>query len=236
MTMCGFICYVSLTDRPPDRLAIERMTQLVAHRGPDDVGYFFDRNVAFGFRRLSILDLGRTGHQPMVSHDGRYVIVFNGAIYNFVELRDELRARGHRFASTGDTEVLLTAFREWGADCLKRLNGMWSFIVYDKHTQQLFGARDRFGVKPLYVHRTGETVLLASEIKSIRDGGLTTLSVDWKTATSFLVENRLDHSTDTFYEGVQTIPAGHAFSLHRDGTWKVWRHWNLDDRRVGNEG
>ena len=227
--MCGFVCYVSLAGGAPDPRAIERMTELVAHRGPDDVGYFFDRNVAFGFRRLSILDLGHSGHQPMISHDGRFVMVFNGEIYNYVELREVLRTRGHRFTSTGDTEVLLTAIREWGVDCLSRLNGMWSFVVYDNQTQRLFGARDRFGVKPLYVHRARDAVLLASEIKSIRDGGLTNLTVDWKTATSFLVEGRLDHSTDTFYEGVQAVPAGHAFFLDRDGTWKLWRHWNLEE-------
>jgi asparagine synthase (glutamine-hydrolysing) len=220
---------MSFAGTAPDPGAIERMTELVAHRGPDDVGYFFDRNVAFGFRRLSILDLGRSGHQPMISHDGRFVIVYNGEIYNYVELRDALRNCGHQFGSTGDTEVLLTAFQEWGTDCLQRLNGMWSFLVYDKQTQRMFGARDRFGVKPLYVHRTRDAVLLASEIKSIRDGGLTNLSVDWKTAASFLVQGRLDHTSETFYEGVQAIPPGHAFSVDRDGTWKLWRYWNLDD-------
>ena len=151
--MCGFVSYVRLDGAPVDHELIERMTELVSHRGPDDVGYFFEKRIGLGFRRLSILDLAQSGHQPMVSRDGRHVIVFNGEIFNYVELRDELEALGHRFASSGDTEVLLSAYQQWGADCLRRLNGMWAFVIYDRTNGRVFGARDRFGVKPLYVYR-----------------------------------------------------------------------------------
>ena len=227
--MCGFVSYVSLTGEPPERELIARMTQLVAHRGPDDVGFFFDRRVAFGFRRLSILDLAATGHQPMESHDGRHVIVFNGAIYNYLELRTELERLGHPFKSSGDTEVLLTAYRQWGDDCLQRLNGMWSFAVYDKVTKRVFAARDRFGIKPLYIYRSERAIVLASELKSIRDAKFTQLRIDWSTATDFLVEGRLDHTTGTFYQGVESLAAGHAFSIEADGSWKQWRYWDLDE-------
>src|SRR6185436_14782222 len=126
----------------------------LTHRGPDDHGFFEHGSVTFGFRRLAILDLTANAHQPMTSTSGRCTIVFNGQIYNYVELREQLRARGYRFRSTGDTEVLLNAYLEWGPACLERLNGMWSFLIYDREAGKVFGARDRFGAKPLYLRRT----------------------------------------------------------------------------------
>jgi asparagine synthase (glutamine-hydrolysing) len=227
--MCGFVSYISLTGTAPDRGVVTRMTERIAHRGPDDVGYFYEDCVAFGFRRLAILDLASSGHQPMISADGRCVIVFNGEIYNYVELRNELASLGHRFVSSGDTEVLLAAYLQWGADCLPRLNGMWAFAIYDRTTRRIFGARDRFGVKPLYVHKSADCVLLASEIKSIRDSGAARVQVDWTTAASFLVESRLDHSAQTFYESIEALPAGTAFEADCDGKWKQWRYWDLDE-------
>ncbi len=226
--MCGFVSYVSLTDAAVDRELVARMTDLVAHRGPDDVGFFFDDRVGLGFRRLAILDLAPSGHQPMTSRDGRYVIVFNGEIFNYLELRGELESLGHRFASSGDTEVLLTAFQQWGADCLSRFNGMWAFVIYDRTTRCIFGARDRFGVKPLYVYRDSDRIALASEIKAIRDAGFASLSINWKTAASFLIEGRLDHSKHTFYQGVEAIPAGSAFEIDGEGSWRQWRYWCLE--------
>jgi asparagine synthase (glutamine-hydrolysing) len=226
--MCGFVSYLSLNGSAPDREVVARMTQRIAHRGPDDVGYFYEDCVAFGFRRLAILDLAVSGHQPMISADGRCVIVFNGEIYNYVELRNELASLGHRFVSSGDTEVLLAAYLQWGRDCLRRLNGMWSFAIYDRSTRRLFGARDRFGVKPMYVYRDAERIVLASEIKSIRDSGVITLPIDWTSAATFLVESRLDFSTKTFYRGVEAVPAGTAFEVDRDGRWTQWRYWDLD--------
>ncbi|MEI2717264.1 MAG: hypothetical protein V9E98_09765, partial [Candidatus Nanopelagicales bacterium] len=112
-----------------------------------------DGAVGMGFRRLSILDLSEAGHQPMVSEDGQYVLVFNGEIFNYVELRSELRQLGYQFRSSGDSEVLLAAYREWGRECLSKLNGMWAFVIYDRRHRLIFGSRDRFGVKPLYYSR-----------------------------------------------------------------------------------
>ena len=127
--MCGFVALMSLSGGRPDAALLDRMTDLLTHRGPDDRGTFVDGPAGLGFRRLSILDLAPSGHQPMPSPDGRHVIVFNGEIYNYVELRAELRALGHTFRSTGDTEVLLAAYRQWGPACLSRLNGMWAFVI-----------------------------------------------------------------------------------------------------------
>src|SRR5262245_21593188 len=124
--MCGFVMILCANGKAPDHAVATHMAEVIAHRGPDDAAEFHDSTVSFAFRRLSILDVAESSRQPMVSPDGRYVIVFNGAIYNFVELRSEIEARGRAFRTTGDTEVLLAAYETWGVDCLQRLNGMWA--------------------------------------------------------------------------------------------------------------
>ena len=139
--MCGITGLVTLTGEPAEAEVIEAMTDALYHRGPDDDGTYVEGSVALGFRRLAILDLTPTGHQPMTSPDGRYVMVYNGEIYNYVELREELQALGHSFRSTGDSEVLLRAYQEWGADCLSKLNGMWAFLIYDREKRIVFRSR-----------------------------------------------------------------------------------------------
>ena len=226
--MCGFAVICNLSGEPASAAMLERMTQSLVHRGPDDSGSYLDGSVGLGFRRLSILDLSPAGHQPMVSDDGRFVMVFNGEIFNYVELRKELASLGFQFRSTGDSEVLLNAYRQWGADCLPKLNGMWAFIVYDRTERRLFGSRDRFGVKPLYVHRQRDQVLFVSEIKAIRASGLYQGGVNWKVASRFLIEGHLDGGGGSFYEGIDPIPPGSAFELDLGGTWKSWMYWDLD--------
>ena len=167
--MCGIAVAIGLNGRPIERAAIERMAQSLVHRGPNDSGMYLDGAVGMGFRRLSILDLSEAGHQPMVSEDGQHVLVFNGEIFNYVELRAELRQMGYQFRSSGDSEVLLAAYRQWGRDCLAKLNGMWAFVIYDRPHRRIFGSRDRFGVKPLYYNRTDSVIQFASEIKACRD-------------------------------------------------------------------
>src|SRR5262249_28280723 len=158
-------------------------------------------------------------HQPMISEDRGYVLVFNGEIFNYIELREELRALGYRFRSSGDTEVLLNAYREWGPDCLPKLNGMWAFVIYDRKNNRLFGSRDRFGIKPLYCYRDKSHVLFASEIKAIRASGLYQGDINWKIASRFLLRGRLDDSNECFYLGINQIPPGSAFEVHLDGRW-----------------
>ncbi|MGH7607946.1 MAG: asparagine synthase (glutamine-hydrolyzing), partial [Gemmatimonadales bacterium] len=220
---------LGLGGRPAGAAVLARMADSIAHRGPDDSGLYLDHQVGFGFRRLSILDLSPTGHQPMSSDDGSLVIVFNGEIYNYIELRDELRAAGYRFRSTSDTEVLLAAYRHWGAGCLSRLNGMWAFVIHDRRRGVLFGARDRFGVKPLFVHRSRDCWLLASEIKAILASGLYQRETNWEVAAEFLVHGALDETPATFYAGIEQVPAGCAFELRVDGTWRQWTYWSLAD-------
>ena len=226
--MCGIAVICGVTGRPVEGPMLERMTQRLVHRGPDDSGHYLDGPVGLGFRRLAILDLTQTGHQPMISDDGRYVLVFNGEIYNYLELRQELIAFGYQFRSTSDTEVLLNAYRHWGAECLSKLNGMWAFIIYDRTGRRLFGSRDRFGVKPLFVCRQREEVLFASEIKAIRASGLYRGGVNWTVASRFLVEGHLDDCEESFYEGIESIPSGSAFELSLDGAWRHWRYWDIE--------
>jgi len=225
--MCGLVVMLGLAGRKADTAILTRMAQRLAHRGPDDSGLYLDQQVGFGFRRLSILDLSPTGHQPMASEDGQLVIVFNGEIYNYVELRDELRAAGFCFRSTSDTEVLLAAYRHWGAECLTRLNGMWAFVIHDRRRGVLFGARDRFGVKPLFVHQGRDCWLLASEIKAIVGSGLYERATNWQVAADFLIEGKLDETPATFYAGIEQVPPGCAFELRLDGHWRQWTYWSL---------
>jgi asparagine synthase (glutamine-hydrolysing) len=227
--MCGFVAKISAAGQSVDSGALERMADLIRHRGPDGAGRFVEGGVGFAFRRLAIFDLAPTGDQPMTSADGRYVIVFNGAIYNFIELRAQLEALGHTFRSTGDTEVLLTAWRQWGAECLPRLNGMWAFLIYDRHERRVFGARDRFGVKPLFWHRSHAGLIFSSEIKCIRDSGIAAISFDWQTIADHLLEDRLDATERTLYRDVWRVPAGTWFEVEPSGNIKWARYWSLPE-------
>ncbi|CAE6804468.1 Asparagine synthetase (glutamine-hydrolyzing) [Nitrospira defluvii] len=226
--MCGIAVAIGLNGRMIERSAVERMADSLFHRGPDDSGIYLDASVGMGFRRLSILDLSEAGHQPMVTADQQCVLVFNGEIFNYVELRAELRTLGYEFRSSGDSEVLLAAYREWGRECLARLNGMWAFVIYDRRRRCLFGSRDRFGVKPLYVSREGGVVQFASEIKALRASGYLRTGINWKTAAAFLLEGRLDSQAETFYEGIEEIPPGSGFEVGLDGTWQQWLFWSLE--------
>lgn len=161
--MCGIVAVIS---KDSDLSVIKEMTEAVAHRGPDDAGYYFGNDFAFGHRRLSIVDLSSGGRQPM-EYLNRYIIIFNGEIYNHIELRTELRVHGYEFATETDTEVILAAFDKWGVDCLARFNGMWAFVLFDKNRRKFFISRDRLGKKPLYYCRTQQAILFASEIKSL---------------------------------------------------------------------
>ena len=225
--MCGFAGMVGFEGLPADKQAVDRMTASLFHRGPDEGGFYASRSVGLGFRRLAILDLTPTAHQPMISEDGELVIVFNGAIYNYVELRHELQSLGHTFKSTGDTEVLLHAYQQWGHDCLQKLNGMWAFLIYDRQRSRVFGSRDRFGVKPLFYYRTNRYALFGSEIKAIRASGLYQGGVNWKVASKFLLQGVLNDGEERFFTDIHQLPPGTAFELDIEGRWKQWRFWSL---------
>ncbi|MDO8303471.1 MAG: hypothetical protein Q7T18_09535, partial [Sedimentisphaerales bacterium] len=153
-----------------DHTLAAKMTACLTHRGPDASGLLCEGGVSLGHRRLSILDLSEKGAQPMRFE--HLVIVYNGEIYNFKEVREELKALGHQFYSNCDTEVILHAYAVWGADCVNKFNGMWAFCIYDRKANMLFLSRDRYGVKPLYYFFDGDKFLFASELKAIRQASL----------------------------------------------------------------
>lgn len=225
--MCGFVALLSLLAGTQPAETVRRALPAIAHRGPDYDGIWHDGPVALGFRRLSIQDLSAAGHQPMSSDDGQCTLVFNGEIYNFVELRGELEALGHRFRSHGDSEVLLAAYRQWGTACLQRLSGMWAFVLFDRARGLMFGSRDRFGMKPLFRHATPKGVLFASEIKAIRASGLYHPKPDLATCAEYLYAGELDRGHRTFYEGIDQVPAAHAFELDLAGRYRQWRYWDV---------
>ena len=230
--MCGLVGVVALNGAPLDSPVIKQMSVTLRHRGPDDEGTYVSGSIGFGFRRLSILDLSPIGHQPMSSQDGHTVLVFNGEIYNYIELRKELQTLGHEFTSSGDTEVLLHAYLEWGRECLNRLNGMWAFLIYDKRRGKIFGARDRFGKKPLYRYRCGDYIFFGSEIKAILASGHYCGGPNWGAISKFLLQGNLDsldESRQTFYSGIEQLPAGSAFELDLQGRLNEWRFWSLAD-------
>jgi asparagine synthase (glutamine-hydrolysing) len=220
--MCGFVGFLALSEESaPTCEWVTSLIDTLAHRGPDDHGVLVDGRAALGFRRLSILDLTPAGHQPMTSHDGTLSLVFNGEIYNYIELRAELQALGHRFVSTGDTEVLLAAFAQWGRRCLDRLVGMFAFCVIDRRTSTMFVARDRLGIKPLYVVRHPRGVLFASELKAIRRSGLWNGRVNTARFAQFLAYGRpegVPDDAETYLDGVQQILPGHSCTVRFDGT------------------
>jgi len=201
--MCG-ICGFNWTDT--DLLA--RMMAVQEHRGPDDSGTFADARVSLGHRRLSIIDLTEAGRQPMATADGSLRIVYNGEVYNYVELAAELRRLGHTFRTRTDTEVLLEAYREWGEGCLERFNGMFAFAVYDEPKGRLFLARDRFGIKPLHFWNRGDRFLFASEIKAILECRDVPRRPDRLAVYDYLAFNCYNHTGGTFFDGVASLLPG----------------------------
>lgn len=165
--MCGIAGFVNKNGSCADTQKLKRMTDAIMHRGPDAEGQLCEGNVALGHRRLSIIDLSESGRQPMESTDGRFVITYNGEIYNYKELKEELRGYGAAFSNDSDTEVIIEAYRKWGADCLPRFNGMWAFAILDRSKQEIFISRDRFAVKPLYILNREDLFMFASEPKAI---------------------------------------------------------------------
>lgn len=224
--MCGIAGIIRRDGSPVGRDDIERITELVAHRGPNDAGYHCEGQIAFGHRRLAIFDTSARGHQPM-SYRGRYCITYNGAIFNYVELRKELQCRGAVLHSTTDTEVILAAYATWGAACLSRFVGMWAFAIYDRVDRTVFLARDRFGIKPLYYLDDPHRLAFGSEIKQ-----LIALQPEVRANRQIVIESLLthlgNHTTDTYFAGVRSLPPGHylTYSLGTD-TSSVHRYYEL---------
>ena len=229
--MCGIAGIVNVDGRPVEQGAIERLTRLLAHRGPDGDGHWFnaERNVAVGHRRLAIIDPGPGGYQPMLSADERYVIVYNGEIYNFLELRLELEALGTKFRTQSDTEVILAAWQRWQENMLLRFNGMWALAIFDTRTRDLFLARDRFGIKPLLYAASAGRFVFASEQRALVNSGLISTSIDVEVAKRQMIDVfGIEGSERTLYRDVRRLSAGHLLWL-RDGRWTIQRWWSTLD-------
>lgn len=227
--MCGIAGIINFNNRPVQKDSIKSMLNKIKHRGPDDEGMLIDGNIGLGHVRLSIIDLSAAGHQPMFSDDERYVIVYNGEIYNYLELRREL-ASSFCFRTNTDTEVLINAYRFWGEECLEHLNGMFAFVIYDKKTKQIFGARDRFGIKPFYYYKDKDTFLFASEIPPI----LTQLhrkqvEPNNNSIFDFLIFNRTDQTEDTFFKNIKKLQHGHLLIL-KENRIHIDRWYKLNEK------
>ncbi len=259
--MCGICGIIKYDNSAPETEKIQKMMSVMKHRGPDDEGMFTEGNIGLGFVRLSILDLSPLGHQPMFS-DGkalsaegkalkpgqypqalsaerlaqeRYVIVYNGEVYNYLELRDELRDKGYAFKSNTDTEVVLNSFIEWGEDCLNKFNGMWALVIYDREKKEIFCARDRYGIKPFYYYQDEEQFIFASEIPPI-------LSILNKKPTAnnqaifdYLVFNRTDQTEQTFFKEIKKLQHGHTLKI-QNSKFKIQKWYELRDRVKNTEG
>ena len=211
--MCGISGIIHFDRSPAQESQVKAMMKEMKHRGPNDDGRFLEDNLGFGFVRLSIIDLSMDGHQPMFSHDQRYVMIFNGEIFNYVELREDLKAKGHVFRTKTDTEVLLTSYIEWGEDMLHHLNGMWAFAIYDREEKTVFAARDRYGIKPFYYILEDNRFAFASEIPSLLAVLGRKPAPDQSSLFDFLVFNRTDQTEDTFFREVKKLNHGHYLKV-----------------------
>lgn len=221
--MCGICGIFDLKGLPVGREVLDDMTNIIRHRGPDGDGRFVDREVGLGHRRLSIIDLGG-GAQPIGNEDGKLQIVFNGEIYNFVELRAELEGHGHKFKTKSDTEVIVHAYEQWGRDCVKRFNGMFAFALWDGRNRELFIARDHLGIKPLYHVTIGSKVVFASEIKCLLLHPGCPREVDTESLAE-LFTFRYVPSPKTLFKGINKLQPGHAMLCSRDGI-QIKRFWD----------
>ena len=250
--MCGIAGLYNLSPRPVDLGLLERMTRVLAHRGPDGEGYVLlaprgqgkplpvigrlsdslcsttpGYTIGLGHRRLAVLDCSPLGHQPMSSEDERTWITYNGEIYNYLELREELQGLGRRFRSTSDTEVILHAYREWGPACLPRLNGMFAFAVWDGAHDRLFCARDRLGMKPLYYRVDRERLAFGSEIKALLEDASRPTAPNHRMVHDFLAFGLQDHTEETFFDGILQLRPGHSLSVE-GGRLHVEKWWDLE--------
>lgn len=223
--MCGIAGLVNFQPSSPDRDLLGRMTEMLSHRGPDDCGVYVDRNVGLAHTRLSIIDVAG-GRQPMQNKDHTLSITFNGEIFNYIELREELQRKGHRFETSSDTEVLLHLYEEEGEDCTRHLNGQWAFAIWDRAEKKLFLSRDRLGVRPLFYTVTDEAFIFGSEVKALFahprvDRELDLIALDQIFTFWFTLPPR------TIFKGISELPPAHSMTV-KGGQVRTFRYWQFD--------
>lgn len=225
--MCGICGELRFDAQPPELARLGQMLKRLERRGPDHEGSYSDGPVALGHRRLAIIDLSERGNQPMVDSDNGLVIVFNGTIYNYPELREELKAKGQRFVSDGDTEVILKAYAAWGDQCVERLTGMFAFAIWDMRRQRLFLARDRLGIKPLYYSQSGNRFLFASNIQSLLAAGGVDTAIDPIALHHQFTLHAVVPAPRTILSGVRKLRPGHSMSVDLNGLHEPQPYWKL---------
>lgn len=225
--MCGIAGCINYKN-PIDAEKFNKMVDIVTHRGPDSRGVFIENNIALGHRRLAIIDLSEDGHQPFLYHN-RYVLVFNGEIYNYRELREELEQKGITFTTKTDTEVLIAAYDYWRDECVQHFNGMWAFAIYDKDNQEIFCSRDRFGIKPFYYTNQEEKFLFASEIKQFFEILDNAPKANKDTLIQYLVRGESDYSEETMFADIYELRGGYNLVYNlKTHTFKKWRYHDLN--------
>ena len=223
--MCGIAGILRADAEPIAPGLIQAMVAMLRHRGPDGEGSWFGPGVAFGHTRLAIIDLSSASDQPFVDEAAGLTMIFNGEIYNYIELRDELKVLGYGFRSSGDGEVLLRAYEAWGVDCLRKLNGMFAVAIWDDRKRQLLLARDRFGEKPLYVARTPRSVVFASEMKAILAVRPELREANRKSVYRYLSRGDLGLDQESFFEGIECLGPSHYLLLDEHGRGEPKRYW-----------
>jgi len=224
--MCGILGYIGENKRIDQNLFKEAL-DLLEHRGPDDSGIFSEKNLLFGHRRLSIIDLSSAGKQPMIDSSSGKVITFNGEIYNYIELRNKLESKGHTFRTKTDTEVLLKSYIEWNYDCVKYFNGMWSFCIWDPSERKIFFSRDRFGVKPFYFSFSSKKdFYFSSEPKAINKL-VDSKQVNEKALINFILDGKHYDSNISYYKDISVLPSSSCGTYDTETKdLKIWKYWN----------
>jgi len=229
--VCGICGEVRFDGAPVDGARIARMTETMARRGPDSAGQYLAASMGFGHRRLSVIDLSDASAQPFVDEKTGMALVFNGAIYNYKELRRELIDKGHQFTSQGDTEVILRAYMEWGAASVSRLHGMFAYAIWDPRQQQLFMARDRLGIKPLYYSRQQNFIRFASNTQALLAAGEVDCSIDAVALHHQFTLHAVIPAPRTLLKGITKLEPAHTLTLDSNGRENKQRYWTLHARR-----
>lgn len=222
--MCGFVGFTNTKDN--SNRIIEDMMDKIRHRGPDSGGKYTDEDIALGFRRLSIIDISESGDQPIYNEDKSKVLLFNGEIYNYQTIREELLAKGHTFTTNTDSEVLLHGYEEYGEKLLDKLRGMFAFVIWDKNTKELFGARDFFGIKPMYYAVMDDTFIFGSEIKSFLAHPSFKKELN-ETALENYLTFQYSPTNETFFKNVYKLPPAHFFKYY-NGKLEIKRYWDVN--------
>ena len=221
--MCGIVGFTNHIDN--SNVVLSKMMDKIKHRGPDAEGSYIDDKVALGHRRLSIIGITADGNQPMFNEDGSIALVFNGEIYNFQDIKAELIKAGHTFKNSTDSEVLIHGYEQYGTDLLDKLRGMFSFVIWDKNKNQLFGARDYFGIKPMYYATFGDTFMFGSEIKSFLEHPAFKKELN-ATALENYLTFQYSPTTETFFKNTYKLPPAHYF-IYKDGKLDIKRYWEV---------